>query len=121
MEKDDATFCFFAEVRSREVGRILEESSRARESIAGRVHINRRTRDDRRRDARHGVSPENVSMEVADRTVHDYCITVGRLHEVEDGIGGVADRDEENLYIPTFSDSRDVDPRERECAPAIAA
>ena len=97
MEEDNTTFCFFAEVRSREVGGILEESSRARESIAGRVHINRRTRDDRRRDARHGVSPENVSMEVADRTVHDYCTTVGRLHEVEDGIGGVADRDEEDL------------------------
>ncbi len=97
MKEDNAAFCFFAEVGCSNICRLREEVSGSPEPVACRVCRDGRACDNGRSNTSRSVCLQDICVQVADSAVYDDCATVGGLHEVEDGIGGVANRDEKNL------------------------
>ena len=98
MEVDRSAGRFLLEEPSRNVRGFVEESERADEPIARRVRRDRGTGDDRRCDPAGGVLAEDVDVQMTNGVVNQDRTATRGMHEVMDGVGGIADGDEEDLY-----------------------
>ena len=98
VEKERASFCFFAKICMWDACRLVQARQRALKTIPSNLCGDGRAQDDSRGNARHRVLAEDVDVQMTNGVVNQDRTATRGMHEVMDGVGGIADGDEEDLY-----------------------